>query len=310
MAKWTASDVPDLTGRTVLVTGANSGIGFEAARVFARKGAQVVLACRHLQRGEAALQAICGESPAARLSLLELDLASLASVRQGAARFAAEHARLDVLCNNAGVMAVPRALSPDGFEMHLAVTHFGHFALTGLLIERLLQTGSARIVTVSSGMHRIGQMRWDDLEGQRRYHKWEAYGQSKLANLLFAFELQRRLQARGAGAISVACHPGYANTNLQQVGPTLHGSPVRVAFYRVANALFAQSAERGALPTLYAATAPDVRGGDYIGPDGVGEIAGWPRKVQASRAAYDAEAARRLWDVSVQRTGVDYRALA
>jgi NAD(P)-dependent dehydrogenase (short-subunit alcohol dehydrogenase family) len=172
-----------------------------------------------------------------------------------------------------------------------------------------LQTSASRIVTVSSGMHRIGQMRWDDLDGERRYHKWEAYGQSKLANLLFAFELQRRLQSRGAAAISVACHPGYANTNLQRVGPTLHGSRVRVAFYRVANALFAQSAERGAWPTLYAATAPDVRGGDYIGPDGAGEIAGWPKKVEASRAAYDEDAARRLWEVSVQRTGVDYRAL-
>lgn len=310
MPKWTPAALPDLTGRTVLVTGANSGIGFEAARVFARKGAQLVLGCRDLRKGEAAAQRIRAESPAARLSLLALDLASLAALRRGVEQFADAHARLDVLCNNAGVMATPHTLTADGFEMQLGVNHFGHFALTGLLLERLLETPASRVVTVSSNMHHIGRIRFEDLDGLRSYHKWEAYSQSKLANLLFAFELQRRLRARSAAALSVACHPGYANTNLQQVGPTLHGSRLGVAFYRVANALFAQSAEKGAWATLYAATAADVRGGEYIGPGGVGELAGVPKKVEPSRASRDEDAARRLWQLSVERTGVDYGALA
>jgi NAD(P)-dependent dehydrogenase (short-subunit alcohol dehydrogenase family) len=310
MSSWALDALPDLAGKTVLVTGANSGIGFEAARMFARKGANVVMACRDPRRGDAALQRVRAETPAAGLQLLELDLASLASVKRAAERFGAEHSRLDVLCNNAGVMAIPRALSADGFEMQLAVNHLGHFALTGLLLERVLAAGAARVVTVSSSAHRIGKIRFDDLDGERRYHKWAAYGQSKLANLLFAFELQRRFDAHGVPAISVACHPGYADTNLQQVGPSLQRSRFGAAFFRLSNALFAQSAERGAWPTVYAAAAADVRGADYIGPGGPGEIAGRPKKVRAMRAAHDEVAARTLWDVSVQRTGVDYRSLA
>jgi NAD(P)-dependent dehydrogenase (short-subunit alcohol dehydrogenase family) len=309
MPEWNTAQVPDLSDKTVLVTGANSGIGFEAARVFARKGAEVALACRDAVKGEAALAQIRAESPAARVAMLPMDLASLVSVKRAAERFAADHARLDVLCNNAGVMAIPRALTADGFEMQLGVNHFGHFALTGLLLPLLLATEGARIVTVSSTAHRIGHIHFDDLDGERRYHKWAAYGQSKLANLLFAFELQRRLTARGATAISVACHPGYAATNLQLVGPRLQGSRVGAALFRLSNALFAQSAEQGAWPTLHAATERDVRGGDYIGPGGRGEAAGVPKKVQATRAAHDEKTARRLWDVSIQRTGIDYRAL-
>jgi len=302
---WTAENVPDLTGKTVLLTGANSGIGLAAARVFARRGATLVLACRDPRKGASALQQIALESPAARVELLELDLASLASVEQAAKRFARGHAQLDVLCNNAGVMAIPRALTAEGFELQFGVNHLGHFALTGRLIDRLLAAGGARIVTVSSAAHRIGTIAFDDIDGARGYQEWLAYGQSKLANLLFAFELQRRLQARGLLAISVACHPGYADTNLQQVGPAQRGSRVGAAFFRVANALFAQSAERGAWPTLYAATAPEVQGGDYIGPGGPGELAGAPRRVRARRAAYDLDVARRLWELSVERTGVD-----
>ena len=210
-----------------------------------------------------------------------------------------------MLCNNAGVMAIPYARTAEGFEMQLGVNHLGHFALTGLLFERLLAAPAARIVTVSSSAHRIGRIAFDDLDRTRGYNPWRAYGQSKLANLLFAFELQRRLSARGLAPISVACHPGYADTNLQQVGPALRGSRVGAAFFRAANALFAQSAERGAWPTLYAATAPDVRGGDYIGPAGPGELAGAPKPVRARTSAYDLETARRLWEVSVARTGVD-----
>jgi hypothetical protein len=193
--------------------------------------------------------------------------------------------------------------------MQLGVNHFGHFALTGLLLGPLLAAGPSRVVTVSSAAHRIGRMHLDDLDAARRYEKWAAYGQSKLANLLFSHELQRRLQASHAATISVACHPGYASTNLQMVGPTLRGSGIGRAFYRVTNALFAQSAEKGAWPTLYAATASDVQGGDYIGPRGPGEISGAPTKVRSSTASHESELAAALWKISVERTGVDYGAL-
>jgi NAD(P)-dependent dehydrogenase (short-subunit alcohol dehydrogenase family) len=306
---WRPTDVPDLSGKVVLVTGANSGIGFEAAQLFASKGARVVLACRDAQRGAAAVDRIRGAGAPGGVELLQLDLASLSDVRRAAVEFTAAYPALDVLCNNAGVMAVPRALTADGFELQLGVNHLGHFALTGLLLERLLAAGGARVVNVSSTAHRIGHLRFQDLDGAKSYHKWAAYGQSKLANLLFTFELQQRLRASGARAISVACHPGYAATDLQLVGPRLTKSRASALFFRMSNAVFAQSAARGAWPTVYAATAPDVQGGDYIGPGGLGEIAGAPRKVQPSKAALDETAARWLWEISVQRTSVDFAQL-
>lgn len=302
--------IPDCTGKTVLVTGANSGIGLEAAKLLAAKGATVVLGCRDLQRGEAALARIQRSVSSARVELLRIDLARLASIREASARFSDRHQRLDVLCNNAGVMAIPRTLTEDGFEMQLGVNHLGPFALTGLLLSRLLAAPAARVVAVSSLVHRTARLRLDDLEGAHRYRKWEAYAQSKLANLLFAYELQRRFARSGAAAISVACHPGYTDTNLQQVGPALEGSRLRGALFRASNKLFAQSPEKGALPLVHAATSPDVRGGDYIGPSGPGELHGSPAKVRSSRASYDAELARQLWDASVTRTGVDYGALS
>jgi NAD(P)-dependent dehydrogenase (short-subunit alcohol dehydrogenase family) len=305
---WSVEDVPDLTGKTVLVTGASGGIGFEAARMFARAGATVVLAARDPQRSQAALDRIAQDWPGASLQCVSLDLASLASVREAARRVLGQHGWLDVLCNNAGVMAIPRALTDDGFEMQLGVNHFGHFALTGLLLESMLQR-PARIVTVSSTAHRIGRMHFDDLDGERAYQKWGAYAQSKLANLLFAYELQRRLMVARVPAVSVACHPGYANTNLQLVGPARERSRIGLYFFRVCNALLAQPAVKGAWPTVYAATATDVCGGDYIGPGGPAEIAGRPIKVDSSRTSHDLELARELWEVSVQRTGVDYAVL-
>jgi NAD(P)-dependent dehydrogenase (short-subunit alcohol dehydrogenase family) len=307
---WTTAKIPDLSGKTALVTGANSGIGFEAARVLARRGARVVLACRDGDRGRAALERVQAETPGARAELLPLDLASLASVRAAASSFCERHEHLDLLCNNAGVMAVPRTLTADGFELQLGVNHFGHFALTGLLLPSLLAANAARVVTVSSTAHRIGRMSWDDLDGARHYHKWAAYGQSKLANLLFAYELQRRLQAKHARAVSVACHPGYASTNLQQVGPQLEGARVALAIYRLGNALIAQSAEKGAWPTLCAATSPEISGGDYVGPGGPFELSGTPVKVRSIAASHDEEAARRLWELSVERTGAGYAELA
>lgn len=304
---WTPENLPDLTGRVALVTGANSGIGFEAARELARHGCTVVLGCRSAARAAEAEAKIRRAHPAAVLEWLELDLSRLGSVRTAAAALAARHPRLDLLVNNAGVMAIPRTLSEDGFEMQLATNHFGHFALTGLLLEPLLAAPAARVVTVSSTAHRIGMVRLDDLDRERGYQKWDAYGQSKLANLLFAFELQRRLVGRSA--ISVACHPGYANTNLQYVGPRQEGSRFGMLIMKLGNTLFAQSAEQGAWPTLYAATAADVQGGDFIGPRGLREMWGAPTKVRARRAAYDVELARGLWAASVERTGVGFEAL-
>jgi NAD(P)-dependent dehydrogenase (short-subunit alcohol dehydrogenase family) len=306
---WKPSQIPDQSGKVAFVTGANSGIGFEAARELARAGAHVVLACRDSDKASSAEARIRHELPDAQVEPLVLDLASLASVRSAAEAFAARHARLDILCNNAGVMAIPRRLTPDGFETQFAVNHLGHFALTGLLLPQLLYGGATRIVTVSSSAHRIGRIHFDDLDGERHYQKWVAYAQSKLANLLFACELQRRLSAKHEHAISVACHPGFARTNLQLVGPQLMGARMRELFYRAAGALFAQSAAHGAWPTLYAATAPDVQPADYVGPSGPGEIAGPPERVSSSAASHDLEVARRLWNISTVRTGVDYAVL-
>lgn len=303
---WGEASVPDLADQTVLVTGANSGIGFHAAKVFARRGAHVLLGCRDPRKGADAIARIQAEAPEARVTLLEIDLADLGSVRRAVQQVKESTGRLDVLCNNAGVMAVPRTLTVDGYELQFAVNHLGHFALTGLLLEPLLAAPRARIVNVSSTAHRIGHIRFDDLDGASHYNKWGAYAQSKLANLLFTFELQRRLEARRARAISVACHPGYANTQLQGVGPAMEGSKFGVWFFAVANKFVAQSAQKGAWPTLYAATAPDVRGGDYIGPGGPAELYGAPKKVRGNVAAYDQSTAEQLWQVSIERTGVDY----
>jgi NAD(P)-dependent dehydrogenase (short-subunit alcohol dehydrogenase family) len=304
---WTPQQIPALAGRVALVTGANSGIGFEAARELAQHGCTVVLGCRSLARGAEAEAKIRQTCPGATLDVLELDLSRLGSVRAAAATLSARQPRLDLLLNNAGVMAIPRTLSEDGFEMQLATNHLGHFALTGLLLGPLLAAPAARIVNVSSSAHRIGMVRLDDLDRARGYAKWEAYGQSKLANLLFTFELQRRLAGRAA--ISVACHPGYAATNLQYVGPEQEGSRLGMLFMKLSNRVFAQSAAAGALPTLYAATAAGVQGGDFIGPDGLREMWGAPTKVRARRAAYDVELARGLWTASVQRSGVGFEAL-
>jgi len=300
---WSADDVPDLTDRIAIVTGANSGIGLEAARVLATRGAHVVLACRDERRGRAALETLRASRPDASAEVCPLDLASLASVRDFARAFLARHDRLDLLCNNAGVMALPPRTTVDGFEMQLGTNHLGHFALTARLLEPLLAAPAARVVTVSSTMHRPGRVRWDDLQLQQSYGKWRAYAQSKLANLLFAFELERRLRRAGARAISVAAHPGYAATNLVSVGPRMSGARVFERLAAIGNRILAQGADGGALPTLYAAVAPDVSGGDYVGPSGLLELRGAPRKVRASARAHDDADAARLWEISESLTG-------
>ena len=298
-AKWTAADIPDQSGRLAVVTGANSGLGAVTARELARAGASVVIASRNVAKGEEAAAKMRGE-----VAVKQLDLADLASVRAFAEAFAGEHERIDLLINNAGVMAPPRRVTVDGFESQLATNHLGHFALTGLLLGRLLAAPAPRVVTISSGAHRIGTIKFDDLQGERGYNNWRWYGQSKLANLLFCFELQRRATAAGVSLESLASHPGYAATNLQFAGPAQRYEHV---FMGLGNRFFAQSAEMGALPTLYAATAPGVPGGSFIGPDGFMEQRGYPHIVTAAKKAYDEAAARRLWEVSVQLTGVDYR---
>ena len=306
---WTAVDVPECSGRTFVVTGGNSGIGLEASKVLAGKGAHVVLACRDTGRAEAAAAEIRKQHADASIEAMELDLASLDSVRKFAERFLAAHEQLDVLVNNAGVMALPYRKTADGFEMQLGTNHLGHFALTGLLLGRLLEGAGRRVVTLSSTAHKVGKMRFDDLHWERGYSKWRAYGQSKLANLLFTYELQRRLEAKGAGCIAAACHPGYAHTNLQFAGPKMAGSSLMEGAMGVSNKLFSQGADMGALPTLFAATAPEMQGGDYIGPNRMMETWGHPKKVSSSARSHDREAAAKLWDVSDELTGVRYEAL-
>jgi len=312
MSNWTADDVPDLSGKTVVVTGANSGLGFEATAVFARKGARVVMACRSTDRGAAAADEVRERVPDADLDVRSCDLADLSAVESFASGVREAYDDLHVLCNNAGVMAVPRSETADGFEMQLGVNHLGHFALTGHLSDRLVATeGETRVVTHSSGLHEQGEVNFDDLHSEESYGKWEAYGQSKLANLFFAYELQRRLENAGVDdTLSVACHPGYADTNLQARGPEMEGSTLKLYAMKAANAVLAQPAERGALPLLYAATAPGVAGGDYIGPGGLFDMRGYPEKQRSNDTSYDERRAERLWAVSEAATGVEFDAEA
>jgi NAD(P)-dependent dehydrogenase (short-subunit alcohol dehydrogenase family) len=298
---WDADRIPDQAGRIAIVTGANSGLGLVTARELARKGALVVLACRNLDKGRAALAEVEGAASGPDPKLEELDLASLSSVRSFAERFKASNDHLDLLINNAGVMASPRRYTADGFELHFGTNHLGHFALTGLLLPLMEGREDARVVTLSSNAHKtVRHIAFDNLNGDRRYFRWNAYGQSKLANLLFALELDRRLGAKGSTVKSLAAHPGYAATNLQSAAAPLFDRLVM----KVGNAVVAQNDEMGALPVLYAATEPGLEGGTYVGPDGIGEERGHPKIVKPNRAARDEETARRLWDVSAELTGV------
>jgi NAD(P)-dependent dehydrogenase (short-subunit alcohol dehydrogenase family) len=304
-SKWTSADIPDQAGRTVLITGANSGLGLRSAEALAGKGARVLMGCRNEAKAKAALDEVRAVATGPEPEVVRMDLADLASVRAAAEQVGGSVERLDVLMNNAGVMAVPLAQTADGFEMQFGTNHLGHFALTGLLLPVLGRAESPRVVTTSSTAHRMGRMRWDDLNWkQGRYMKWAAYGQSKLANLLFTFELDRRARAAGSDVVAVAAHPGYASTHLQA---TSSGRNIfKAAFFDVGNRLLAQSDAMGALPQLYAATMPDVVGGEYFGPDGRFESRGHPHRVGTTSAARDAESARRLWEASEALTGVSF----
>ena len=305
MAKWTVEDMPEQAGRTILVTGASSGLGLRSAEALASRGARVLMGCRNPQKAAIALEAVAKVASGAAPEVVPLDLADLEVVRACAERVTNRLDHLDVLMNNAGVMAIPRQRTKQGLEMQLGTNHLGHFALTGRLLPLLRRTPSARVVTVSSGGHRAGRIRFDDLNWQKgRYSRWFAYTQSKLANLLFSGELQRQATAADVDLLAVAAHPGYAATNLSS-GPAT-GNPVYRYSAKVSDRLFGQPDRTGALPQLYAATMPDVGPDDYWGPDGFMEQRGGPKKVGRSGAARDTATARRLWQASEELTGVTY----
>jgi protochlorophyllide reductase len=299
---WSDADIPDQSGRIALVTGANSGLGLETARALAQRGATVLLACRQRSRGEEARRQLL---PLARagLEVIDLDLADLASVAAAASQVHREFGRLDLLINNAGVMAPPRRLSRDGYELQFAVNHLGHFALTAALLPLLEQQSGARIVTVSSGAHYFGRIAFDDLQGERRSDPWSAYGQSKLANVMMALELQERLAAAGSTTLSIAAHPGLARTNLQPSSVAAKGSRLEGLAYRLMDPLF-QSAAMGALPQLHGAVAAEARGGTLYGPGGLANLRGWPVACPIAAAARDGNQRRRLWQVSEELVGL------
>jgi NAD(P)-dependent dehydrogenase (short-subunit alcohol dehydrogenase family) len=301
MAKWTASDIPDQTGRVAVVTGANTGLGYETAAALADHGAHVVLAVRNLDKGKDAAARITAQSPGAEVGLQELDLTSLDSIRAAAEQLRSDHDRIDLLINNAGVMYTPKSTTKDGFEIQFGTNHLGHFAFTGLLLDRLLPVAGSRVVTVSSIGHRIrADIHFDDLQWEHGYSRVGAYGQAKLANLLFTYELQRRLAPRGT-TIATAAHPGGSNTELMR---NLPAGLARV--YPLVGSFIAQDAAAGALPTLRAATDPAVLGGQYYGPDGFAQTRGYPTLVASSRKSHDVDRQRRLWAVSEELTGVVY----
>lgn len=300
--KWAAQDVPDQTGRVAVITGSNTGIGYHTAEILAGHGALVVLAVRDLAKGNAAAKRIHSVSPQARIEVQELDLSSLASVREAAEAVGTAHPRIDLLINNAGVMYTPKQHTVDGFELQFGVNHLGHFALTGLLLPRMMRVKRSRVVTVSSMAHRImAAIHFDDLQWEHGYNRIAAYGQSKLANLMFTYELQRRLAAKRRSTIAVAAHPGTANTEL-----TRHLPPLLRPADRLLMPLVVQSAAMGALPTLRAATDPEVTGGQYYGPSGIGEQRGYPKLVDASKHAHEVELQQRLWEVSQELTGITF----
>jgi len=300
--KWTAADIPDQSGRVAVVTGANTGLGYWTAEMLADKGAHVVLAVRNLDKGKDAVDRITAQSPKADVALQQLDLTSLDAIRETAEELKAAHQRIDLLINNAGVMYTDKATTKDSFELQFGTNHLGHFAFTGLLLDRLLPVQGSRVVTVSSVGHRIiAKIHFDDLQSDRSYNRVAAYGQSKLANLMFTYELQRRLAAKGAPTVALAAHPGGSDTELTRYIPRLV-KPVVDVVWR----MFSQSAEMGALPTVRAATDPSAQGGQYYGPDGIGETRGYPKVVQSSKQSHDEAIQRRLWAVSEELTGVTY----
>lgn len=306
MANWTAEQIPDQSGRVVVITGGNIGLGYESASALAKKGAEVIIASRNLGKANAARDKILAQVPQAKLKVMQLDLSDLASVRAFSEAFHRQYDRLDILMNNAGLMIPPYGTTKDGFETQFGVNHLGHFALTGLVLDLILATPNSRVVTVSSSAYYTGRINFDDLQSKNRYRAWQAYSQSKVANIHFMRELQARLAALGSSTISVSAHPGYSATDLQNP-QKVGGVPLAGLFTTIANRLVAQSAAMGALPQLYAATAPDVKGGDFFGPQY--GMRGYPRLEGLRPHAIDRNVEARLWAVSEALTGVKFEAL-
>lgn len=304
---WKNEDIPSQEGRIVVVTGANSGLGYQTAMALARKGARVIMACRNLEKGEAARQDILALNPLLEPEVWQLDLASLLSVKAFAEKFNAAGSRLDILINNAGLMALPLGRTEEGFEMQFGVNHLGHFALSARLWQALSQTPGSRLVQVSSLAHKFGKIRFEDIHWNKKYSKWGAYGMSKLANLLFIHELAGRIRKSGSGVIAAAAHPGYASTDLQAKGAKMEGKRMGAGIFTLANNLVAQSAAMGALPTLYAATAGDIRQGGYYGPKGILRMWGGPAPDAPDRQRVTDEVAEELWKVSESLTGTDFK---
>jgi NAD(P)-dependent dehydrogenase (short-subunit alcohol dehydrogenase family) len=305
--RWTTDDIPDLRGRTALVTGANSGLGLRTAEALAAAGARVLLGCRNAEKAAVALESVRSRATGEAPEVVSMDLADLDAVDSAASVVAASVDRLDILVNNAGVMALPLRRTPQGHEMQFGTNHLGHFALTGRLLPSLLASPAPRVVTVASQGHRMGRIRWDDPDWERgRYFAWLAYGQTKLANLLFTTELDRRAREAGAPLVAAAAHPGYARTHLSAAGPEMSGNKVMLRLTQWSDRVFGQSDAMGALPQLYAATMPDVRGDDYFGPDGPFQSRGYPQRVGRSSHASNKGDARRLWELSEKLTGVTY----
>lgn len=304
--KWTAADIPDLKGKIALVTGANSGLGYYTCLELARKGAHVVMAARNREKGFAAMDRIIAEVPKADLQFMKLDLSNLELIKHFEDAFTEEYEKLDILINNAGVMAIPLRRTVQGFEMQFGTNHLGHFALTGRMINFIEKTPGARIVNVSSLMHKFGKINFDDLNWEKSYSKWAAYSQSKLANLLFTLELDRRLRKSGMQTQVMASHPGYAATNLQIRGGEMEGSKANVFFNKLANKLIAQPASMGALPSLYAATSSHAVSGKYYGPSGMGAVRGNPVEEKVNPKFTDSVVAKKLWEASEQLTGIKF----
>jgi NAD(P)-dependent dehydrogenase (short-subunit alcohol dehydrogenase family) len=304
IGRWTEADIPGQSGRVAIVTGANIGVGFATARLLAERGARVVLACRDVGKAKAAAARIVDAAPSAHLAVAQLDLTSLASIRETSQELLSRYERIDLLINNAGIMEPPYARTVDGYELTLATNHLGPFALTGLLLARLLETLGSRIVTVSSEGHARGAIDFDDLQSANGYSPEHAYYQSKLANLLFAYELDRRLRAAGADTSSLACHPGIVLTNLYSTRTKLERAMLS-PHLRVLNFWLVQSTRMGALPTLRAATDPAAEGGEFYGPPGRGYV-GYPVRAESSARSYDHGVQRRLWQESERLTNVRY----
>ena len=303
---WTENDIPNQSGRVAVVTGANSGIGYETARALVGRGAHVVLACRTRSKADDAVRRIEATKPSGSVSVVDCDLSDFESVRSAASAIAAAHDRVDLLINNAGVMALPNMRTAQGHEMQFGTNHLGHFLLTGLLIDRVISAPNSRVVTVASQAHRMGKIKLDDLNGDKKYSAWGAYGQSKLANLLFTLELQSRLSRAGLSTIAVAAHPGWSRTNLGTIPDGKLASIVN-SVRPLAERAMAQPATGGALPTLRAATDLGVHGGEYFGPDGFNQMKGNPVVVSSNARGKDAGMAAQLWTASERLTGVSFR---